>query len=374
MILKKAILFLFFLSFGFIISCSADIPEGINTNAFIISINGSEVGYLSSEDDVGYFKNILKENKLKELQEQNPNIIKVSINSNIEASPAVCEESEIKTPQQLADELYIAGEKISFSVTVNESETKYISFETVYKNSSSYYEGTKVVQTKGENGERELIYEVTYIDGQETERTVVSDTVKKDAVNEVVLVGTKKSTASTGKYEWPLKSVYITSSYGGRTLNGSYDFHLGVDLRASTGTQVYAADGGKVTYAGYLGSYGYLVKILHDNGDYTYYAHLSKINVTSGTRVYKGQAIAKSGATGNVTGAHLHFELRKNGATVNPVSYLPSYKVVMAQYAGLARFHDDEDAYLPHFEQPIFSYSTEEQSKSRQLRHLSRVQ
>ena len=144
-----------------------------------------------------------------------------------------------------------------------------------------------------------------------------------------ILLGTKKSTASTGKYAWPLKSVAITSSYGSRYLNGAYDYHLGVDLRASSGTSVYAADGGKVTSAGYMGSYGYLVKIQHDNGDYTYYAHLSNISVSVGNRVYKGQLIAKSGATGNVTGPHLHFEIRKNGSTVNPVNYLPSARGVI---------------------------------------------
>ena len=194
--------------------------------------------------------------------------------------------------------------------------------------------------------------------------------VAKDAVNEVILVGTKKSTASTGSYAWPLNSVYITSSYGGRTLNGYYDFHLGVDLRASSGTWVYASDGGEVVFAGYNGSYGYLIKIKHDNGDYTYYAHLSKIAVSSGTRVYKGQYIALSGATGNVTGAHLHFEIRKNGSTVNPVSYLPSLKgVVIISSEYLESCLVGTEAYQSHYALPVSFYSRKEQEECCPARH-----
>ncbi|MBR2474353.1 MAG: peptidoglycan DD-metalloendopeptidase family protein [Clostridia bacterium] len=337
---------LFVLTLLTLLSCGSDsdeengdVSDGKNeisdvaVRAYIVKIDGREVGYVSDKSELDKLSTLLAENKMNELIEADTEVIKVTVNSKLEGEETVADASGITSAEELAKSFYENGERISFSVTVSEKETKYVSFETVYKNSSSHYEGTKVVSVAGKNGERELVHHVTYTDGQESGRTLVSDTVTKKAVDEVVLVGTKKSTASTGKYAWPLKSVYITSSYGSRYLNGSYDFHLGVDLRASTGTSVYASDGGKVIYAGWLSSYGYLVKIQHDNGDQTYYAHLSKISVSAGNRVYKGQIIAKSGATGNVTGAHLHFEIRKNGSTVNPVSYLPSMRGVTVSYS-----------------------------------------
>ncbi len=341
-----------------------DLPEENFGNAYMLKIDGREIGYVSDESEVEAFISATEAQKRAELEAENVEVIRISVNNGIDGIPALCPVEKIKSVSEIAEMYYENGGKISFSVTVNESRTEYISFETVYVNSSSYYEGTSVVKTEGRNGERSLEYEVTYIDDEETERKLVSDTVTRKAVNREVLVGVKKSTASTGSYAWPLKSITITSSYGGRYLNGEYNFHLGVDLRASSGTSVYASDGGKIVYAGYMGSYGYLVKILHDNGDYTYYAHLSKINVSVGSRVYKGQSIAKSGATGNVTGPHLHFEIRKNGSTVNPVSCLPSAKAVTLDdniYPDSC--FSETVACLSHSERPAFLSSKEAQEE-----------
>ena len=77
-----------------------------------------------------------------------------------------------------------------------------------------------------------------------------------------------------------------------------------------------------MTYAGWMGGYGYLVIIDHGNGYQTYYGHNSKLLVNVGTKVYKGQQIAKMGSTGNSTGNHCHFEIRKYGTSVNPLNYL----------------------------------------------------
>ena len=72
-----------------------------------------------------------------------------------------------------------------------------------------------------------------------------------------------------------------------------------------------------------MGGYGYLVIIDHNNGYQTYYGHNSKLSVTPGTKVYKGQKIAEMGSTGNSTGNHCHFEIRFNGTPTNPLKYLP---------------------------------------------------
>lgn len=319
---------LFSLLVIFLSGCSEapkEIPENESPSAYMLIIDGKEVAPVRNESDTESIKNLLIEAKKDELIKAGATPVSVVINNEISITPSSTKDSNILDPNAALDEYYSNGGAFSYTVTLSEISTESIPFKTVYKNSSSYYEGEKVTSVAGKNGEKSLTYEVTYKDGNESSRLLVSEKEVSPATDKIVLVGTKKSTASTGKYAFPLKSMYVTSNYGGRYLNSKYDYHLGVDLRAAKGTSVYASDGGKVIFSGYMGSYGYLIQIQHDNGDVTYYAHLSSLGVKKGVRVYKGQAIAKSGATGNVTGAHLHFEIRRNGKTVNPLTLLPKF-------------------------------------------------
>jgi LysM repeat protein len=116
----------------------------------------------------------------------------------------------------------------------------------------------------------------------------------------------------------------ITSPFGRRTdpLNGDVRHHSGVDLRAKYGDKVYAAASGRVVFTGISGGYGNLIQIAHGNGFITFYGHLSKILVTQGQKIKRGQLIGRVGATGRVTGPHLHFEIRKNGKAVDPLPYI----------------------------------------------------
>jgi len=98
--------------------------------------------------------------------------------------------------------------------------------------------------------------------------------------------------------------------------------HQGIDIAASQGTDIYAADAGIVEYSGWESGYGYLVKINHQNGYVTYYGHCSKLLVSKGAVVEKGDLIAKVGSTGRSTGPHLHFEVRLNGVPQNPLNYI----------------------------------------------------
>ncbi|CAL2068821.1 MULTISPECIES: LysM peptidoglycan-binding domain-containing M23 family metallopeptidase [Streptomyces] len=105
----------------------------------------------------------------------------------------------------------------------------------------------------------------------------------------------------------------------------SKGYHTGVDFLVPTGTAVHAAEAGEVVAAGWGGSYGYQVVIRHADGHYTQYGHLSAISVRVGQRVAAGARIARSGATGNVTGPHLHFEVRTGpgfGTDIDPLAYL----------------------------------------------------
>lgn len=124
----------------------------------------------------------------------------------------------------------------------------------------------------------------------------------------------------------PVEVGYNSSSFGWRAdpFTGKTAFHEGLDFTASTGTPVYAAAGGIVTTAEQTPDYGKIVKIDHGSGIETRYAHTSMILVKVGDIVKQGQLIAKVGNTGRSTGAHLHFEVRLNGAPLDPRKYLKS--------------------------------------------------
>ena len=119
----------------------------------------------------------------------------------------------------------------------------------------------------------------------------------------------------SGKWRWPLSRVEVSSSYGDR----GHKFHQGVDLRAPTGTPVYAASDGQVTYVGSkIRGYGRMVVLKHSDGVYSVYAHHSKNLVKLGKKVKMGELIAYSGHTGHAHGAHLHFEIRRGTQSFDP--------------------------------------------------------
>lgn len=136
---------------------------------------------------------------------------------------------------------------------------------------------------------------------------------------------TNTTSYTGGKLGWPCpSSSRITSPYGYRVLFGVRDFHTGVDIGATTGSNIVAAESGTVILAnyGWNGGYGNYIILSHGNGITTRYAHASQLYVTAGQTVSKGQVIAAVGTTGNSTGPHLHFEVRVNGSHTNPLNYL----------------------------------------------------
>lgn len=128
----------------------------------------------------------------------------------------------------------------------------------------------------------------------------------------------------TGSLTWPCPAYRIISSPFGYRIHpilGYNKLHTGVDLAASTGVDVLAADGGTVIKSRYNSSYGNYIAIDHGNGMVTLYAHMSQRLVSVGQTVSAGQVIGKVGSTGDSTGPHLHFEVIVNGSYQNPMSY-----------------------------------------------------
>ena len=129
----------------------------------------------------------------------------------------------------------------------------------------------------------------------------------------------------SGQFCWPAPSyTRISSPYGYRIhpIYKTQKFHSGVDLAAPGGTNILAAENGRVISAGWNGGYGNCLVVDHGGGISTLYAHASRLVVSKGDYVTKGQVIAKVGTTGNSTGNHLHFEVLVNGKTTNPMNYI----------------------------------------------------
>lgn len=128
----------------------------------------------------------------------------------------------------------------------------------------------------------------------------------------------------SGEFSWPVRGQ-ITSPFGWRSnpMGRGGDFHPGLDIAAGTGTPISAADGGRVMIAGWVSGYGNYVAIDHGGGVSTAYGHMSRLLVSPGQDVARGQVIGLVGSTGHSTGPHVHFEVRIHGEPVNPAARLP---------------------------------------------------
>ena len=193
-----------------------------------------------------------------------------------------------------------------------------VPYETVKKKSKDYYIGDEHVEVEGVNGVQIFDGTLTKVGGKVVNRQIDSIEVLTEKIDELVLVGIteRPKTAPTGTFINPLNAgTYVVTSRPGWRWGRT---HEGVDMGCRVGTDVHASDGGKVVRAGVYGGYGYCIDIQHADGWISRYGHLSGFAVKVGDEVYQGQYIAESGNSGRSTGPHLHFEIRHNGAFVNP--------------------------------------------------------
>ncbi|MYT18901.1 peptidoglycan DD-metalloendopeptidase family protein [Streptomyces sp. SID7760] len=135
--------------------------------------------------------------------------------------------------------------------------------------------------------------------------------------------GQERLTKASGNYSLPTSAYTLTSHYGDSGSMWSSGHHTGLDFAAPTGTPAKAVAAGKITSAGWSGAYGYRIVLELEDGTEIWYCHLSSMSVTSGA-VGAGDTIGRVGATGNVTGPHLHLEVRRGGSTMDPLAWLES--------------------------------------------------
>ncbi|TET07205.1 MAG: LysM peptidoglycan-binding domain-containing protein [Candidatus Atribacteria bacterium] len=149
----------------------------------------------------------------------------------------------------------------------------------------------------------------------------ITDASKISAGQQLRIPNVPGARLSINNFIWPVRGR-ITSPYGMRVISGRKDFHAGIDIGGPTGTNIVAAESGRVSYTGYMRGFGNVIILSHDRGYSTVYGHNSVNLVKKGQYVKKGSIIGKVGRTGNASGSHLHFEIRLSGKPVNPLLYL----------------------------------------------------
>ncbi len=214
---------------------------------------------------------------------------------------------------------------------IREMDTmSFLEYETIEVETSALNVGMVATLTKGERGVKESKIEITYVDGIEASRKVISNNITKNPVMEVIGYGTYSAMpdnpdtcffgqplTGTGEFGWPLDGGYVSDTFI------SDRNHKGLDIAAPEGTEIYAAEEGEVVSAGWnSGGYGNVVMIEHPDGYATVYGHMISVYAVEGEYVQKGQLIGFVGNTGNSFGDHCHFEVRYQGICYDPASFL----------------------------------------------------
>ncbi|MCF0125488.1 MAG: M23 family metallopeptidase [Clostridia bacterium] len=191
-------------------------------------------------------------------------------------------------------------------------------------------EAEELINTIKETNDVELTISEKYTQNVEDVETIEVEVAKVIANEKIEEISKKKSEDARIASMPELNGIKlatipvtgtITSRYG-ESSRLRRSTHTGLDIATKIGTPISVIADGIVTFSGYEGSYGNIVKVDHGNGLETWYAHANKVYVTKGQTVKAEQKIAEVGSTGNSTGPHLHFEIRINGNLVNPENYL----------------------------------------------------
>ena len=286
-----------------------------------VTIAGESVGYVANKEEF--------EGKVNEI-----------LNKEEEAKLYTTIENMPEYSLKLVDKSQETNEETILAKLEDSSETTYKLYAVTLDGEekavlASLDEAEKIVDEMTEKYEDDLELDIGIVDvittDKEDESTVK---VAKADLNEEITDKIEEIEAEIAEQKeiesHTVNGVYlevkpvsgtITSRFGNRESIRTYG-HTGLDIAAPAGTPIKAAADGIVTFSGYSGGYGYVVKISHGNGIETYYGHCSALYVSAGEKVEAGDTIAAVGSTGNSTGNHLHFEVRVNGTEVNPQNYL----------------------------------------------------
>ncbi|WP_460811571.1 M23 family metallopeptidase [Nocardioides salsibiostraticola] len=199
---------------------------------------------------------------------------------------------------------------------------------TVSRASVTRVAATSPVLLRAERSRAEALGRLDVRAGRRTEELEADERAKQRAEAKAAAEAEAAAAAMANLWTLPVASYQITARFGQTSYLWS-TVHTGVDLAAPTGTPVVSAAAGVVTSSGYDGSYGNKVVVQHSDGTETWYAHLDSISAGVGEQLASGQALGTVGSTGNVTGPHLHLEVRPGGSSpVDPLIELRKYGLV----------------------------------------------
>ena len=286
-----------------------------------VTIDGESVGYIANKDEFEEKLNgIINEEEeaklfttIKNMPEYKLTLVDKSEQTNEEAILAKLEDESETTYKLYA--VTLNGEEKAVLASLEEAEKIVDEMTETYEDDIELDIGiTDIITTDKENQSN---VKVAKADVTEAIEDAVEQKEKEEAEKREI-----ESHTVQGVYlEVTPVSGIITSRFGNRESIRTSG-HTGLDIAAPAGTPIKAAADGTVTFSGYSGGYGYVVKMDNGNGVETYYGHCSALYVSAGETVEAGDVIAAVGSTGNSTGNHLHFEVRVNGSVVNPQNYL----------------------------------------------------
>lgn len=311
----------------------ANLPQGENIVIQDVKIR-EKVAFETREVPVA---SLLTEEQLKSLLLNGVDQVKTYTVQQGDSLWSIARNHNMTVAELKAANPQLEGEKLDLGQRLNLVETKPllhvvvvtdlkttvpIPFEVKVEKDKSLMRGQEKVKQEGVPGKKEMEYRIVYQNGVQIAKEKLKETIVQKPVPKIVTRGTKLVLASRGErsqgiLSWPLRGR-LTSRFGYR----GREFHTGLDIAASKGQPVRAAEDGVVTYSGWAGNYGYMVAINHGDGLVTRYAHNSELLVGVGDKVQRGEIIARVGSTGRSTGSHLHFEVMINGQHYNPLSYL----------------------------------------------------
>ena len=297
---------------------------------YSVFINGQQVGYTSNKSNLQQRINDYVDHG----DGTNKNIAFVQVDELPEYKLCLLKRNIVTNDEEIYNKVTEQGiTYYRYYAILEEQQEKYYV--------SSFQEAESVVNTLKEKNS-ENIDKISILEKYETG---INDLVSVDEVVAKLYVEKKKevkvantssrasagyvntnTTTSSGKTSLGISLIRpisgtITSRFGARSSIRS-SAHTGLDISAPKGTAIKAAASGTVTFAGWKGSYGYMLVISHGNGVQTYYAHCNQLYASVGQTVSQGETIAAVGSTGNSTGPHLHLEIRVNGVAYNPQNYV----------------------------------------------------
>jgi murein DD-endopeptidase MepM/ murein hydrolase activator NlpD len=238
----------------------------------------------------------------------------VKLSDILANNPGINENTLLQLGQQI--NITVSKPLVTVQVTEDVVKNEGIPFQLETRTNENLPKGViRVIQT-GKEGTKRVTYQVVKENGKTVERKIIQQEIVAKPTAKIVERGAKVLLSrGSGKMMWPANGV-LTSRYGERWGR----LHKGLDIAGSG--SIKASDNGRVLLARWYGKYGNAVILDHGNGVQTLYGHMKSLSVREGEQVRKGTTIGIMGSTGDSTGVHVHFEVRKGGQVQNPMNYL----------------------------------------------------